>query len=787
VLLALAAALAAPADVITFKDGYTVTGKVKKEAAAETDPYTHEQLILPVFKGYWILDDGPRFVLFGTKQVAKTDGGAAEGDSITFFRGTRRFRPAELPNGASYAGATPWGKDGRRTLFLKGPQGRASIDQNLTILTPQFARIDAINYTWTAFYRTTELGPEMVRSLAEQHPDVREEAGKPDPEKRIKLFRFLAQSGWLDEAGKELDRLLKDMPGEKKRVDDARASLNALYADRVLEEAERARRAGRHEWAQKALAEVEKLFGPLNNAHLIRLNAIRDQYAEDNRKLQDSLKSLDAVLDQVNGPTAEFACTVLGTIRSELDLDGADRLDTFVTLTQQAERDRQAGRRVQQTPEELAALAVTGWLVGKTAAEAKPEAARKLWQVRETVLELQRTADANARQQLLDGVLKDSPPAYDVLGQLLAGLPPPEPGNSGPGVQNRSVEAPGTSGRGRYKLILPPEYRPGRAYPVLLVLRAGDETSQDALNRWAILAARDGYILAAPAWGNDLQTTYDFDGSEHTLVLDTLRDLKQHYRVDTDRVFLAGYADGANLALDVGLSHPSVFAGVVPVSPAPRLAFMAHYWRNAQYLPFYLLCGDQSGAAYKATSKLYEEWAPRGYNSLMVIYKGRGHEFFIGELPTIFDWMATKRRAGGFPELGRNPGAIGNNEEFQSLRQGDNSFYWVTIRDVQPKHLWNGNGRPPTPAKVQATIRPNNQISVWTNGFTELSLWIGPDMIDVEKPVSVSVQSGTKIYPKTWNSGRKPLTPSLPLMLEDFYQRADPKRLYFTRIDFDKL
>jgi pimeloyl-ACP methyl ester carboxylesterase len=789
-LLVLAAAVTAPADDITFKDGYTVSGKVKRESGVEIDPFTQESMAVPVFKGYWILDDGPRYVLFNQNQVGETRPADYRGGSIELFRPTKRFQPQQLPAGAAFVGAPPpFGKDGRRTLYLSDGKMKYPVDQHLTFLSPYFTRIDAINYNWTVMYRTSELGPDLARSLAEQHPDIREEPGKPDAGRRMKLCRFLVQAGWYDEAERELDRIEKDLPGEKPRVAESREAIKGLRADKALEEVEHARRAGRHQWAQAALPQIDKLYGPLNDARVIRSNTLKGQYDDENRRLREAKKAIDQVLGQVNGPDAAFACLVLGTIRSELDLEGAARLDFFVTQAQQAERDRQAGRRPQQSPAELTALAVTGWLLGKTAAEAKPDSARKLWQARELVLEMQRTGDPAARRVLLDGFLKETPPPFDVMAQLVSSLPPPEAeGNPGPTPHPCRITAPATGGRGRYWLQLPPEYRPNRPYPVLLVLREGHETSEDALKRWAPYAARDGYILAAPAWGNDLDPNYDYDGSQQPIVLDTLRDLKQRYRVDADRVFLFGFADGANLALDVGLSHPDLFAGVIPMCPFPRWDLVGKYWRNAQYLPFYLICGDITGDAYKKNRMMYEEWATRAYNSIMVVCKGRGHEFFGGELPTIFDWMAGKKRAGGFPELGRNPGGVGNNEEFQSVREADNRFYWLTLGGLQNRCVWNpANKVPLLPAKVQASIRPNNQIVVWATGVTQLSLWIGPEMIDVERPVTVTVQTG-RGYPKIWPpAGRKTLTPDLGILLEDYYQRADQRRLFFVRLDFDKL
>src|SRR5262249_34549953 len=145
---------------------------------------------------------------------------------------------------------------------------------------------------------------------------------------------------------------------------------------------------------------------------------------------------------------------------------------------------------------------------------------------------------------------------------------------------------------------------------------------------------------------------YTYEADAHGVVLDTLRDLKRHFNVDTDRVFLFGNGMGGEMALDVGLSHPDLFAGVIPMSPPQaRWQIFTHYWRNGQLLPIYAVMGDAAGDAPRQLSLLYREWMAKGYPSMEVLYKGRGLDWFGAELPMVFDWMARKKRANGFPEL----------------------------------------------------------------------------------------------------------------------------------------
>ena len=118
-----------------------------------------------------------------------------------------------------------------------------------------------------------------------------------------------------------------------------------------------------------------------------------------------------------------------------------------------------------------------------------------------------------------------------------------------------------------------------------------------------------------------------------------------HFNVDSDRVFLFGLGQGGDMAYDVGLSHPDLFAGILPVSAQPG-PFTVRYWRNVQYVPIYAVLGSWAGGKYGIPSrKAFESWVPRGYAVLGVMYSGRGLEWFPAELPAMFDWMGRKKRA----------------------------------------------------------------------------------------------------------------------------------------------
>src|SRR4051812_9421390 len=67
-LVMLGLAASARADLIFFKDGYVLQGKVKREGTTEYDSGSREFTWMP--KGMYFVDDAPRRIYFSATQVA---------------------------------------------------------------------------------------------------------------------------------------------------------------------------------------------------------------------------------------------------------------------------------------------------------------------------------------------------------------------------------------------------------------------------------------------------------------------------------------------------------------------------------------------------------------------------------------------------------------------------------------------------------------------------------------------------------------------------------------------
>jgi predicted esterase len=800
------------ADLVIFKDGYTLHGKVKRQTTGFLDPASGTAMQVPKLSGFFMVDDDARRVVFSFRQVEDVDEKNlnADNDIVRLNRRISRLDNFHLPALATLAGVTPWDDKWERVFKLNTPTGRIDITQRLTALTPYYLRADSLRYFWSPHYLTREFDPEMVRALLYKHPDLQLKSDSEDANRRFRVYRFLAQAGWFAAAEKELDAIAKDFPEQKEKVETARDALKKLWAAEACDEVLRGHQAGRHVWAQEQVARFP--LNLLEEKQATRLQALKTFYEKGNADLAKARRFLHelpaAVTDLAQRPVLTEAA---GAILAELNYDTVNRLEAFLGLAQQAERDRKPPRTPEHTPEQLLALAVSGWLLGGGAADAKVDEAVRLWRTRQMVQEYQNTDNPAARQQKLAYYQKGDALPFDEVAQLIRQLPPPDPWPlSGtephivagawmlatglaaghlpfqwPVARTRAAVATGpwpvtlklAWNKKSYYVQLPPEYHLGRAYPVLFALHNIQETMEVMLRAWGPAAAQYGYILVAPEWEQGARQGYEYSPEEHAAVVDVLRELRRRFQVDSDRVFLSGLGEGGNMAYDVGLAHPDLFAGVLPMGGRPRF-FAKPYWKNAQYLPFYVVDGDQDGENPRDNRKQFEQWIPRGYPALYVEYKGRGLEWFSAELPMIFDWMGRKKRATAVPDLGKNANGGPFGEEFQTMRPTDNHFYWVSVDEVHDRNTNTSKNWNPRvlAANVQGQVN-GNHINLNARGFKKATVWLAPGMIDFEKPLTVQVNLQVR-----W-SNRK-VTPSLQTLLEDLYQRGDRQQLFLAKVEF---
>ncbi len=328
---------------------------------------------------------------------------------------------------------------------------------------------------------------------------------------------------------------------------------------------------------------------------------------------------------------------------------------------------------------------------------------------------------------------------------------------------------------------LPPEYNPLRAYPCIVALHPIGATAEAQIDFWSGplnadgsmrlgQGARHGFVVVAPRWTRMGQQQYESTPREHAEVMAAVRDAMRRVSIDSDRIFIAGLGGGGSAAWDIAASHPDQWAGMISVSGEPN-QYLRHYTQNMSYVPSYLVMGEIAGtpAPLVRQGDVLDDYMAPGFDSMVVMYRGRGAEHFYEEIHHLFRWMmiATHRRA-------EPPKKI----EAATMRLGDQFFWWIEMPQLLPNvvidpFLWEQAERLRA-GVLTATIGEDNQIRISQGPAEQFIVWLSPSIgLDMTKPTVIRYRNRTI---------KVDFDNTLDVMLEDARSRAERKHPYWAQV-----
>lgn len=326
-----------------------------------------------------------------------------------------------------------------------------------------------------------------------------------------------------------------------------------------------------------------------------------------------------------------------------------------------------------------------------------------------------------------------------------------------------------------YYVQLPPEYDPYRRYPCVVTLNGAGTTPLQQVDWWAGphnakagmrygQATRHGYIVIAPVWTREHQREYEYSLREHSVVIRGLRDACRRFSIDTDQVFLTGHSMGADAAWDIGLAHPDLWAGVMPIVPRAD-KYITRYGENGRNLPMYFVAGEKDGDKWFVNAPDWEKYLKYvGYDTMIVQYHGRGHEHFHDEIQNLFEWMNLHRRNFFPKKFAAN-----------TMRRWDRYFWFVELDNMVEKSMVDPVQWPPErgvlATKVDGTILPNNGVSV-DSSAAKITVWLSPEMVDFTTRPRVIIKGKTIMNPQ----------PDVAVLLEDVRTRSDRQHPFWAKV-----
>jgi predicted esterase len=121
------------------------------------------------------------------------------------------------------------------------------------------------------------------------------------------------------------------------------------------------------------------------------------------------------------------------------------------------------------------------------------------------------------------------------------------------------------STRTRYQLFVPVSYKHARSSPLILFLSSAD--IPDEFASWATVCRKHDVLYAsAHEAGDNCPAT-----KRLRIALDVFDDIRRRMNVDTDRVYLGGFSEGARTACEAVYAFPEFAGGLVAVGGASPL------------------------------------------------------------------------------------------------------------------------------------------------------------------------------------------------------------------------
>ncbi len=657
---------------------------------------------------------------------------------------------------------------GRRTVSFQVNGEIKPVVQGITKINPQYLTVSAMtDYAWEHALSTTSLDEKTLSSILNRTID------RQNAQERMGLAVFYMQAGLYVRAGQELDAIMADFPELKDTAEKVITQLRSTQAQRLLIDLRRRRDTGQHRLAGLAL----KNF-PIKNMSadiLKELNELDQELNQYKNQLDQVRLSLTMLQRTIEDETKRTMLESLrSSVRDDLDAVGLPRMEAFLKL-----RDDDS-----LTAEQKLALAYSGWMLGSAHAITDLDQTLRYWQARRMMVAYLLTEDTAIERDLLlklatmEGITPTS------VARILTLLGPviETPGIK-PGVAHRiEVEERNTEAKVVYHVLLPQEYSPNRAYPLIVSLHPLERGAEAELSWWGGTenspgqSQRHGSIVIAPEYIDEKLTAYDYAAKSHYITLKAIRDACRRFHVNSDKIFLSGHGMGGDAAFDIGMSHPDVFAGVIPISALAQ-HYCKWYWRNAKHVSWYLVSGElcRNSLVDPDHSAVLGRMLRYGHEFDLIYaeYVGRGYEHYYEEIHHLFDWMQRQERKKNIKEV-----------EATILRPVDNRFYWIKAQEMPANVLsasvidnTGGNRTRVRPMTLEATILDGSDDHTTINinsGAKRHILNLSPELIDYNKRLWVR-NRGKRIYNDFPEA-------NIEVQLNDFKERADRQNLVWTQI-----
>jgi pimeloyl-ACP methyl ester carboxylesterase len=652
----------------------------------------------------------------------------------------------------------------------------------VTGINELYAEVACLSYQWNFRVTLDAFSPAAMSSILSQVTDA-----DTDPIRRLELVRMLVRADRLADATALLDRTITDFPEIAAQQREFRSLIREQRAREAVTNADRMISIGIHSHAvaQARLLEDSELTPETE----VRVNQIRRYYEDQQLRIQRAQTALQQQVSMIEDEGQRNQSNlVIRELTPQFDEDSIDRLATFEALLDSQDQEADVDNNEMSSPEDLVAMAISGFLLGAENGIRSLHESLILADTRQRVLDYLRSnpEEITWRRELADQIARSEGVGIDRVAAMIAHLPAITPASLQFASKTSHGEfvIPATGDSAGAVGTVPPEYRGTRNHPLVIVFSSG---STDNVYAWCrFLSLWDGCITVVPTMATDVELdpdaprpTFDLSADSHSRLLAMIRKVRQSFRIDDDRVFVAGLGHGGVRAMDMAVSHPDLFAGVISLGGTAErpLQFMVS---NAVRMPWYLAVSESQdqGRWFEQmkilTSRLFKRDDSNLYfDALFVKSSGLGPLRPQQEFRHVSAWMALHARDPWPQQI-----------EAQILRSTDRSWNWVKLDSIPTQNAALDGAASDNipddlrPAKLNVRCNNSNHIIVET-APSSLTLLLSPQLhgIDLSKPISLDI--GRK-HPQI------DYVPSIADLLDELYETGDRKRLCYMKVRVEK-
>jgi predicted esterase len=205
------------------------------------------------------------------------------------------------------------------------------------------------------------------------------------------------------------------------------------------------------------------------------------------------------------------------------------------------------------------------------------------------------------------------------------------------------LEVRATAARTPILIVTPHGHDPDRPAPLIIALHGYGDRPENHPRVWGPAADDFGAILAVPQGGRQVGGGFGWSGVEEAeVVLDrVLREVDERFVIDRSRIVLAGFSQGAFLAMALGIRHPEMVTGVIPMAGAYVSEIDAPPPAEGHEPRYYFMAGSRDRAVTDMR-RAAKDFRAAGYTATLRILPGIGHaspDPAGGELNTALRWV----------------------------------------------------------------------------------------------------------------------------------------------------